>query len=418
MNPPITDLIDKYRNCITKNQLKHTDMKNHISAFLIALSILYTQNQAFTQGVAINAGNIPPNPSAMLDVQSTDKGILIPRMTLSQRDGIINPANGLIIYQTDNTPGFYFNSGTPSTPSWQMVGSNAGAGSQWINNGSGIHYSDGNVGIGTDNPVSMLSVNAGINVDQSDSNGFGSLASALTFGQNKRVGIASNRSNQGNVQKGLDLYTGSLRRLSIDSTGNVGIGTTSPQYRLDVSGTARFNNIIYATYRLGIGIPDPTYPLHTSTGYFNTRVGIGTIPNSSYALDLSGSSRFQGNMRVTGNLTTEGNLLVQNNRGIVRSNSGTQYKIVPFSFTFSINAGAGVGFESGAISYGETFSGTPRVIVAQITTASGTSGYLGWLNIIPWASNSSSTSFYVTNVGTGTLNLSTVTVACLAIGPQ
>lgn len=398
--------------------LKHQNMKKQISILLFALGILHTQNHAFSQGVAINSSNTPPDPSAMLDVQSTDKGILIPRMTQSQRDGIINPANGLMIYQTDNTPGFYFNAGTSSAPVWQPVGNNAGAGSQWINNGSGIHYSDGNVGIGTDNPVSMLSVNAGINVDQSDSNGFGSLASALTFGQNKRVGIASNRSNLGNAQKGLDFYTGSFRRISIDSTGNVGIGTTAPQYRLDVSGTARFSDIIYGAYRLGIGISNPDYPLHTSTGYFTTRVGIGTIPNNTYSLDLSGSSRFQGNMRVTGNLTTEGNLLVQNNRGIVRSNSGTQYKIVPFTFTFSINEAPGGNFESYYIPYGETFSGTPRVIVAQIVSASGTSGSLGWLNIIPWASNTSMTSFWVANVGTGTLNLSTVTVACLAIGPQ
>lgn len=393
-------------------------MSRGISIFILSLGLLIYTVNGYSQGVAINETNDLPDPSAILDIQSTEKGILVPRMTQSQRNEILNPANGLMIFQTDNTPGFYFNSGTPVTPDWQMIGSNAGAGSQWIDNGSGIHYSNGNVGIGTDNPVSMLSVNAGINVDQSDSNGFGSLASALTFGQNKRVGIASNRSNQGNAQKGLDFYTGSFRRISIDSTGNVGIGTTAPQYRLDVSGTARFSTVIYAAYRLGIGIPEPDYALHTSTGYFNTRVGIGTIPNSTYALDLSGSSRFQGNMRVTGNLTTEGNLLVQNNRGIVRSNSGTQYKIVPFTFTFSINAGPGVGFESGAISYGETFSATPRVMVAQITAASGTSGYLGWLNIIPWASNSSSTTFYVTNVGTGTLTLSTVTVSCLAIGPQ
>lgn len=393
-------------------------MSRKLLVLLVSVCMISTQFEAYSQGVAINETNAPPDPSAMLDIESGEKGILIPRMNQSQRNGIMDPANGLMIYQTDNTPGFYYNAGTSATPDWQMVGSNAGTGSQWITSGSGIHYSDGNVGIGTENPVSMLSVNAGINVDQSDSNGFNSLASALTFGQNKRVGIASNRSNSGNVQKGLDLYTGNQRRISIDSTGNVGIGTTVPLYRLDVSGSARFSSILYAAYRLGIGVAEPDYPLHTSTGYFTTRIGIGTVPHSSYSLDLLGSSRFQGNMRVTGYVVTEDNLTVQNNKGIVRSNSGTQYKIVPFTYTFAINAGPGGGFESVAVPYGETFSGTPRVIVAQITYATGTAGNLGWLNIIPWASNSSSTYFYVTNVGTGTLNLSTVTVACLAIGPQ
>lgn len=393
-------------------------MKRNPLLLLITLILMGFLTEVHSQGVAINETNAPPDPSAMLDIESNEKGILIPRMNQSQRNGIMNPANGLMIYQTDNTPGFYYNAGTPVSPDWQMVGSNAGAGSQWITSGSGIHYNNGNVGIGTDNPVSMLSVNSGINVDQSDSNEYNSLASALTFGQNKRVGIASNRSSSGNVQKGLDLYTGNQRRLSIDSTGNVGIGTTTPLYRLHVSGSAYFSTVVYAAYRLGIGVSDPDYPLHTSTAYFTSRIGIGTVPNSTYSLDLLGSSRFQGNMRVTGYLVTEDNLTVQNNKGIVRSNSGTQYKIVPFTYTFAINAAPGGSFESVAIPYGETFSGTPRVIVAQITSASGTSGNLGWLNIIPWASNSSSTSFYVANVGTGTLNLSTVTVACLAIGPQ
>jgi hypothetical protein len=53
-----------------------------------------------------------PNASAILDVTSTDKGLLIPRMTMAQRDAIPSPATSLLIYQTDNTPGFYFYNGT------------------------------------------------------------------------------------------------------------------------------------------------------------------------------------------------------------------------------------------------------------------------------------------------------------------
>jgi hypothetical protein len=388
--------------------------------FLSAMVLFLSLNHfVFSQGVVISTNeSATSDPSAMLDVQSTEKGMLVPRMTQTQRDAIQNPATSVLIYQIDGEPGFYYNAGTPATPNWQLVGSNAGVFSQWTTNGSGIHYNNGNVGIGTDSPISLLSVDAGINVDQSNSNGFGSLASALTFGNNKQVGIASNRSNSGNVQKGMDLYTGGVRRISIDSIGNVGIGTTTPQYRLDVSGTARFNNILFASYRLGIGVSNPDYPLHTSTGYFTTRVGIGTIPNSTYALDLAGSSRFQGNMRVTGNVISENNVVVQNNRGIVRSNTSTQYKIVPFTLTFSINAGPGGNFVTGNVSYGETFSAQPIVMVGSITSASGTAGTLAWLNILPWNPGNSGTTFYIANVGTGTATFSTVTVRCLAIGPQ
>ncbi len=273
------------------------------------------------------------------------------------------------------------------------------------------------VGIGTTNPISMLSVDGGINVDQSNSNGFGSLNSALTFGNNKRVGIASNRTSQGNVQMGLDLYTGGLRRLSIDSNGRVGIGITSPSYLLDVFGTTRISSLL-VNERIGIGfIPD--YPLHTNIGYFSTRLGIGTIPNTTYALDLLGSTRLQGNVRVTGNVTTEGNLLVQDNKGIVRSNTGTQYKTVPFNVTFTnISIGPNASLDISNVSYGESFGGTPRVFVGQLVSGTGTSGNYGALQVMPVFSNSNSSNFRITNNGNTTAVFSTITFACLAIGPQ
>jgi hypothetical protein len=53
--------------------------------------------------VAINKENLDPDASAMLDVYSTDKGVLIPRMTGEQRDAIDDPAEGLLVYCTDCT---------------------------------------------------------------------------------------------------------------------------------------------------------------------------------------------------------------------------------------------------------------------------------------------------------------------------
>lgn len=66
----------------------------------------------FAQGVAINETDASADPSAILDVASSDKGVLIPRMTQGARDGITAPSNGLLIYQTDNNAGFYFFNGT------------------------------------------------------------------------------------------------------------------------------------------------------------------------------------------------------------------------------------------------------------------------------------------------------------------
>lgn len=64
-----------------------------------------------TGSVGIGANTVPA-ASAMLDVNSTTKGFLTPRMTQSQRNLISSPATGLLIYQTDNTPGFYYYNGS------------------------------------------------------------------------------------------------------------------------------------------------------------------------------------------------------------------------------------------------------------------------------------------------------------------
>ena len=60
----------------------------------------------------VGIGLATPNSSAMLDVTSTTKGLLTPRMTAAQRTAIGTPASGLIVYQTDGTAGFYYYTGS------------------------------------------------------------------------------------------------------------------------------------------------------------------------------------------------------------------------------------------------------------------------------------------------------------------
>jgi hypothetical protein len=59
-----------------------------------------------------------PDPSAILDVYSTNKGFLLPRLTTMQKDAIASPAVGLMVYQTDGTAGFYYFNGTV----WVYIG--------------------------------------------------------------------------------------------------------------------------------------------------------------------------------------------------------------------------------------------------------------------------------------------------------
>lgn len=85
------------------------------AALLLSLS-------SYSQSVGVNSDGSTPDNSAMLDVKSTSKGMLVPRMSLSERNLISLPATGLLIYQTDNTPGFYYNSGTSASPAWTLIG--------------------------------------------------------------------------------------------------------------------------------------------------------------------------------------------------------------------------------------------------------------------------------------------------------
>jgi hypothetical protein len=65
-------------------------------------------------------GGTLPDPSAMLDVQSTDKGLLMPRMSTVQRSAIVSPATGLMIFNT-TTLCLEINLGTPASPAWETL---------------------------------------------------------------------------------------------------------------------------------------------------------------------------------------------------------------------------------------------------------------------------------------------------------
>jgi len=86
--------------------------------FLIIILIFSIMGIHAQNGVAISTSNsATPDASAILDVQSTTQGMLVPRMNKADRDAI-TAATGLLIYQTDNTPGFYYYDGS----NWKAIG--------------------------------------------------------------------------------------------------------------------------------------------------------------------------------------------------------------------------------------------------------------------------------------------------------
>lgn len=78
-------------------------MKQVLSAFIY---LLFLSSVGFSQNIGI--GTNTPHPSAALEIADSSKGILIPRMSMSQRLAIQNPAEGLMVYQTDTSKGFWY----------------------------------------------------------------------------------------------------------------------------------------------------------------------------------------------------------------------------------------------------------------------------------------------------------------------
>nr|WP_314866992.1 hypothetical protein [uncultured Flavobacterium sp.] len=84
-------------------------------------------------------GTTTPDASAKLEISSTSKGLLVPRMTAAQKSSIVSPANGLLVYQTDAPTGFYVNTGTAASPLWSRTSTD------WTKSGNDISFNTGNI---------------------------------------------------------------------------------------------------------------------------------------------------------------------------------------------------------------------------------------------------------------------------------
>lgn len=337
------------------------------------LVFLFIAQYAHSQGIGIGSTN-PPHPSAALDVNSTNKGLLIPRMTTAQRNAIVSPLKGLMVFD-NTTSSFWFYNGTV----WEQASLN----NQWAVNGSTISYSGGRVGIGTNNPQARMAVDSSLMIDQANSNQGSLDRSSLYFGSDKKVGIIRSFLAGSSGRSGLGFFTNNIRRMTIDSTGQVGIGTINPLQALHVSGNT------YLSGYLGIGSSTPDYAFENLWGYnyMFYGLGIGTIPNATYLLDVgtgSSNSRFRGNVLIGNELTVnnngivDGSLTVNNGKGVAyNSTSATNLKIYPFTTaTFVAILGGHERSAEGSIAFNGGFTGTPRVFVGDIDVTGGSTGEL------------------------------------------
>jgi hypothetical protein len=266
-----------------------------MKAFLL-ISFLVLGASALAQ-VAVNTDGSLPDNSAMLDVSSASKGLLAPRMTLTQRLAITSPATGLIVYQTDGTSGFYYNSGTPAAPSWSLIGSNAG---QWLTNGTNIYYNAGNVGIGTSTPATKLQVDNGdatINgLTVGKGAGTGSFNSVL--GYQALPSNTTGHDNTANGKQALYSNTGGYNNTALGSQAlwsntsgayNTGIGLSTLYYNT----TGNYNSALGAMALVS-----------NQTGSSNTAVGSYALNDNTAGSSNTAIGRYALGFNTTGNNNT------------------------------------------------------------------------------------------------------------------
>jgi len=203
---------------------------------LFLIGVLHVKSQ-----VAINTDDSNPDNSSMLDVKSMNKGVLIPRMTSAERNAIVSPAVGLILYDLTNQSYWYYNG-----VSWAVIGN-----SPWAINGNNINsINSGSVGIGTSAPTGKLHVlsSAFPNLNLQGSSNSGTW---LSIGNTSAGGTWYNMISTGSgdaagpgkllFTKGTGAGNSANTVMTFLATGNVGIATTAPALSaaLDVSSASK-----------------------------------------------------------------------------------------------------------------------------------------------------------------------------------
>lgn len=188
-----------------------------------------TPNGLIIEG-KVGIGTTSPNTSAVVDISSSDKGILIPRMSTATRTSIASPAEGLLVYDTTQNAFYYYSGG------WTKLGAQGPSGPTGPNGPTGH--------TGATGPSGATGATGATGAN-------GPTGPSGATGATGPTGQLSPATAPGNTT----FWNGTewvLNSSNIYNDGtNVGVGNNSPSYKLDVSGTGRFEgNLRVGDYTL------------------------------------------------------------------------------------------------------------------------------------------------------------------------
>ena len=121
-------------------------MKRVFLVLFLFIAVLSTP-KLFAQSNNVGIGTTTPDATAILDITSTSKGVLVPRLTTAQRTAITTPSQGLLVYDTDLGCFYYYNSTTSAWVSLCQAGPAGSAGPQGPTGANGAAGATGPSGI-------------------------------------------------------------------------------------------------------------------------------------------------------------------------------------------------------------------------------------------------------------------------------
>jgi hypothetical protein len=289
----------------------------------IILSFITIAFLSSAQTTVISDVSHPGDASAVLDIYSTSKGLLVPRVTST--GDVSSPATGLLVFQTGGTAGYYYNSGTSGTPNWVRLDAGmAPSGTLGVDKGGtgATSFTANRILFG--NGTSALSTSSSLIWDNSNSRlGIGGTPSyklqvndatnSATI--NRTIWAQASQSTTGN--RAITAYTtnpgdGTTTNYAVYSESD---GTTSEQnvgtYGA-ASGSSNENFGIYGntvgtgTYNFGVVGKSTGTPTGTKYNYGINGYASGATGSGSYNIGVNGESAGTGtyNIGVSGKSQT------------------------------------------------------------------------------------------------------------------